>query len=325
MKKHSHIPPVALPPRIAIPVFAALCLVPCTVMAATALQEPRTSRAMAQQECVSSGTLVVAGQARAAPTAKVIRNAPSYLEIARKAQLAPASAAHRGAKETAGQAPRASSNFAANLLCSNSRTERNQRLGPERNTSAMRKIPPSQVYDSTMETQAVLVRKTRFDSSWRRVSRQSSASIIATELQRANIADARNETELLSLINRWVNKAITYTQDNQNYRERDYWATAEQTLTRRRGDCEDYAIAKMQMLRTAGISPDRMKLVLLRDLVAKNDHAVLLVTTDDGPVILDNSTDRLYDGGAGLHAYAKPVFSFSAAQSWVHGYRVQKN
>src|SRR3546814_7137241 len=68
-------------------------------------------------------------------------------------------------------------------------------------------------------------------------------------LRRANAAPGLDEQELLARVNQWVNREIAYIGDDRNYRQRDYWATAEQTIARGKGDCEDFAILKMQMLR----------------------------------------------------------------------------
>src|SRR3546814_13863005 len=115
-------------------------------------------------------------------------------------------------------------------------------------------------------------------------------------LRRANAAPGLDEQELLARVNQWVNREIAYIGDDRNYRQRDYWATAEQTIARGEGDCEDFAILKLQMLRAAGIDPDRMKLVLLRDLAATADHAFLPVHTGAGKQAPDNVNDRTPDG-----------------------------
>src|SRR3546814_11844628 len=75
----------------------------------------------------------------------------------------------------------------------------------------------------------------------------------------------------------------------------------------------------MQMLRAAGVEPERMKLVLLRDLAANADHAFLLVDTDAGKLVLDNVTDRLYDGSR--PNAVRPVLSFSGNRRWIPAYR----
>lgn len=176
-------------------------------------------------------------------------------------------------------------------------------------------------HDATAElgTRAIPVKRTRFDARWDRVRRAAPAALMLGELRRANAAPGLSEAELLARVNQWVNRAIAYVGDDRNYRQRDFWATAEQTIARGKGDCEDFAILKMQMLRAAGVDPERMKLVLLRDLAANADHAFLLVQTDAGKLVLDNVTDRLYDGSQSNAV--RPVLSFSENRRWVHAYR----
>ncbi|HET6525353.1 transglutaminase-like cysteine peptidase [Sphingopyxis sp.] len=175
--------------------------------------------------------------------------------------------------------------------------------------------------DATAElgTRAIPVKRTRFDARWNRVRAAAPAGLMQAKLRRANAAPGLSEPELLARVNQWVNREIAYVGDDRNYRQRDFWATAEQTIARGKGDCEDFAILKMQMLRAAGIDPERMKLVLLRDLAANADHAFLLVETDAGKLVLDNVTDRLYDGSRANAV--RPVLSFSGNRRWVHAYR----
>lgn len=176
-------------------------------------------------------------------------------------------------------------------------------------------------YDPAAElgTRAIPVKRTRFDDRWDHVRRAAPAGLMQGKLRRANASPGLGEKELLARVNQWVNREIAYVNDDRNYRQRDFWATAEQTIARGSGDCEDFAILKMQMLRAAGVDPDRMKLVLLRDLAANADHAFLLVQTNAGKVVLDNVTDRLYDGSQANAV--RPVLSFSGNQRWVHAYR----
>lgn len=168
-------------------------------------------------------------------------------------------------------------------------------------------------------TRAIPVKRTRFDDRWDRVRRAAPAGLMHGKLRRANASPGLGEQELLARVNQWVNREIAYVNDDRNYRQRDFWATAEQTIARGSGDCEDFAILKMQMLRAAGVDADRMKLVLLRDLAANADHAFLLVQTDAGKLVLDNVTDRLYDGSRSNAV--RPVLSFSGNRRWVHAYR----
>ncbi|ABF54463.1 transglutaminase-like cysteine peptidase [Sphingopyxis alaskensis] len=172
---------------------------------------------------------------------------------------------------------------------------------------------------SELGTRAIPVKRTRFDDRWDRVHRAAPAALMQRQLQSANALSGLSETELLARVNQWVNREIAYVGDDRNYRRRDFWATADETLARGSGDCEDFAILKMQMLRAAGIDANRMKLVLLRDLAANADHAFLLVDTGGGKLVLDNVTDRLYDGAR--PQAVRPVLSFSADRRWVHAYR----
>src|SRR3546814_4955311 len=75
----------------------------------------------------------------------------------------------------------------------------------------------------------------------------------------------------------------------------------------------------MRMRGAAGVEPGRRKLVLLRDLAANADQACLLVDTDAGKLVLDNVTDRLYDGSR--PNAVRPVLSFSGNRRWIHAYR----
>jgi predicted transglutaminase-like cysteine proteinase len=173
--------------------------------------------------------------------------------------------------------------------------------------------------ESELGTTAIPVDRTRFDDRWERVRRAPPASLMRTELQRAGVSRGLAETEILQRVNQWVNRRIAYVNDDRNYRQGDFWATAEQTIARGSGDCEDFAILKMQMLLAAGIDGDRVKLVLLRDLAVNADHAFLLVQGKTGKLVLDNMTDQLYDGSQ--PNAVRPILSFSGARRWVHGYR----
>ncbi|MDZ3833289.1 MAG: transglutaminase-like cysteine peptidase [Sphingopyxis sp.] len=173
--------------------------------------------------------------------------------------------------------------------------------------------------DDELGTRAIPVKRTRFDDRWNRVRRAPSAALMQAQLGKAGAGHGVAEEELFARVNRWVNRQIEYRADDRNYRQRDYWATADQTLARLSGDCEDFAILKMHMLRAAGVAPSRMKLVLLRDLAANSDHAFLLVETDGGHVVLDNTTDRVYRGAEAVAV--RPVLSFSENRRWVHAYR----
>lgn len=173
--------------------------------------------------------------------------------------------------------------------------------------------------NSELGTFAIPVETTRFDDRWARVRHAPAARVMQAQLRRASVPQGLGEAATIERVNLWVNRQIAYVDDDRNYRQRDFWATADETMARGSGDCEDYAILKMHMLRAAGIADDRMKLVLLRDMAINADHAFLLVRSEAGWVVLDNMTDRIYDGRQANAV--RPIMSFSGNRRWVHGYR----
>jgi predicted transglutaminase-like cysteine proteinase len=84
-----------------------------------------------------------------------------------------------------------------------------------------------------------------------------------------------------------VNLAVRPVDDLAQYGQLDVWASPLATLTRG-GDCEDYAIAKFVALRQAGIAPDDLRIVIMRDTVRGDDHAVAAVRLDGHWLTLDN-------------------------------------
>lgn len=193
-------------------------------------------------------------------------------------------------------------------------------LAPDRGIAPIADVSaPAADRDSELGSMAIPVEHTRFDDRWDRVRRAPPASLMRATLKQAGVTRGLGEADIFHRVNIWVNHQIAYVNDDRNYRDNDYWATAGQTIARRSGDCEDFAILKMQLLIAAGIDSDRVKLVLLRDLAVNADHALLLVQSDTGKLALDNMTDRLYDGS--LANDVRPILSFSGAKRWIHGYR----
>jgi predicted transglutaminase-like cysteine proteinase len=92
----------------------------------------------------------------------------------------------------------------------------------------------------------------------------------------------------VGLINRAVDLAITATSDERQWGVADHWSPPFETLQTRRGDCEDYAIVKYVALLQAGLSHDDVKIVILRNLLPKEDHAAVAARVDGQWLILDN-------------------------------------
>ena len=92
----------------------------------------------------------------------------------------------------------------------------------------------------------------------------------------------------LGEINRAINLAIRPISDLAQHGEVDVWTSPLATLARGGGDCEDYAIAKFVALRRAGLAPDDVRIVVLRDTIHGEDHAVAAARLDGRWLTLDN-------------------------------------
>jgi predicted transglutaminase-like cysteine proteinase len=124
----------------------------------------------------------------------------------------------------------------------------------------------------------------------------------------------------LTMVNRNINDAIRYVPDSDNYGKRDYWAGIAEIASRRRGDCEDYAILKMAALVRLGVPEKSMSIVVLFDHANKAFHAVLAVATDQGNFILDNTRQDAYLDLT--EPNYQPLYSLGGAKAWLHGTRV---
>ncbi len=122
---------------------------------------------------------------------------------------------------------------------------------------------------------------------------------------------------MLSAVNAWTNTRVRDVEDAVQYGQADYWASARTTLTRGAGDCEDVAIAKLQILAAMGVNRSDLYLTITRDLIRNADHAVLIVKLGGKFWLLDNSTDQVLDA-AQSNNY-RPIMSFSTTRSWLHG------
>jgi predicted transglutaminase-like cysteine proteinase len=101
-------------------------------------------------------------------------------------------------------------------------------------------------------------------------------------------AKAREGRARLGEINRAINLAIRPMSDLAQYGAIDVWSPPLVTFTSGAGDCEDYAIAKFAALRQVGISPDDLRIVIMRDTIRAEDHAVAAVRLDGHWLTLDN-------------------------------------
>jgi predicted transglutaminase-like cysteine proteinase len=101
-------------------------------------------------------------------------------------------------------------------------------------------------------------------------------------------ARARDGRALLGETNRAINLAIRPVADVAQYGEDDVWSPPLATFARGTGDCEDYAIAKLAALRLAGVPASDLRIVVVRDTRAGEEHAVAAARLEGHWLMLDN-------------------------------------
>jgi len=144
---------------------------------------------------------------------------------------------------------------------------------------------------------------------------------ILNRLDRVSFNNAHTEafrdlsiSEKVSSVNDYVNK-VRYIEDKDNFGKSDYWATPSEFFARG-GDCEDFAIAKYAMLKELGIPENQMRLAIVQDKIKNIPHAVLIVYTDNGPMLLDNQI-KTTSKVASVQRY-KPIYSINSNGWWRH-------
>lgn len=164
---------------------------------------------------------------------------------------------------------------------------------------------------------ALKIQRAPLMARWRKVEQ---ARLVGALARYAQSLGGLGEVERLEAVNRYVNDRVAFVDDRKQYGRADVWVAAADTLTRGRGDCEDFAVAKLQMLRRAGFADRDLYLVIVKDLITRADHAVLVVRAAGQMYVLDNGTSKLLNSEA-IRDY-RPIVSFAASGgAWTHGYR----
>jgi predicted transglutaminase-like cysteine proteinase len=110
-----------------------------------------------------------------------------------------------------------------------------------------------------------------------------------------DVARTRDGRARFGEINRAINLAIRPTSDLAGYGEIDVWSSPLATFDRGAGDCEDYAIAKFVALRLAGVPAEDVRIVVMRDIMQGEDHAVAAARLDGQWLMLDNRRMAMID------------------------------
>ena len=163
---------------------------------------------------------------------------------------------------------------------------------------------------------AIPMQRTALDDRWSGVSQSTLEGAAAGYAVRLRHLDAVAQ---LDAINRYVNNHIRFVDDSRAFGVEDRWASPQETFKSGRGDCEDYALAKMAMARRAGFADRDLYLVVLKDVARRADHAVLVARAEGRFLVLDNGTDLMIDSDQ-IRDY-RPILTFTRGQKFTHGYR----
>jgi predicted transglutaminase-like cysteine proteinase len=102
----------------------------------------------------------------------------------------------------------------------------------------------------------------------------------------------------LSAVTRHFNRTLRERSDRELYGIEDHWAFP----TKGYGDCEDYQLAKRRALRTRGIPHRAMRIAIVYDS-RQRGHAVLVIRTTAGDLVLDNHNSHVLTPGQTGHNF----------------------
>ena len=146
-----------------------------------------------------------------------------------------------------------------------------------------------------------------------RVAEQAQA--LVRQIERSS---AQDELVRLKDINDFFNRRIAFKDDAVVWGVPDYWASPLESLDKRAGDCEDYAIAKYFGLAASGVPTAKLRMVYVRARLGGQSlaHMVLAYYAQPGaePLILDNLRPEVLP--ASQRSDLTPVFSFNTEGLW---------
>jgi predicted transglutaminase-like cysteine proteinase len=91
-------------------------------------------------------------------------------------------------------------------------------------------------------------------------------------------------------INNDVNALIEQISDKELFGVEEFWTFPFQN----KGDCEDIALAKRNLLVEAGLPKNRLPLTVVYNKEKNELHTVLLIDSTEGMFILDSLTDEIW-------------------------------
>jgi predicted transglutaminase-like cysteine proteinase len=105
---------------------------------------------------------------------------------------------------------------------------------------------------------------------------------------------------LAKTVNNQVNRRTRQIDDKKQYGKEEYWALP----TARGGDCEDLVLLKKKTLLESGVSSESLLIATVLDRKL-NSHAVLILRTQKGDLVLDNLTNKIVPWKATGYTFLK--------------------
>ena len=154
---------------------------------------------------------------------------------------------------------------------------------------------------------------------------QDAANLVADWRATIDAMQKLPEKEKLIKANDFFNNRISWVQDPEAWGQKDYWATPLETMGNRKGDCEDFAIAKYATLILAGVDIDKLRITYVKAQMGgpygeiNAAHMVLAyyASPSADPLILDNLISDVRP--ASRREDLKPVYGFNSKGLWVGG------
>ncbi len=169
---------------------------------------------------------------------------------------------------------------------------------------------PPNLFDSI----AIEVSKTPYDRKWRHAWAGGGGPVA----KRRHDGTQSGAFAQLAIVQRDVNRRVSYRADLPARDLGDSWSRAGSTLARGSGDCEDYAIAKGQELLTHGFQPQDIYLVIGRKPDLTVIHAILIVRAKGRFWVLDNLSADVID--ADQFRNFDPIIALSTDRKWIYGF-----
>lgn len=153
--------------------------------------------------------------------------------------------------------------------------------------------------------------ETRPPSGWVQFCRDLPGECVESDTAPRDARMSKAAWAQLDAINRQVNRDIMPITDWDHYGVEDYWTYPDDGM----GDCEKYVLEKRRRLRALGWPESALLITVVRD--TKNEgHAVLMVRTSEGDVILDNLSNDIRHWSKVPYRYVKRQSQWSA-NIWV--------